>query len=344
MARRLNKSDPKLIPAFVALIPFAEAFVRLGGDVETVLRRNRIPETVFSNPTMLIEAKACYAAMEDMANLIGDPFFGAKLAIEAAKTGTPAIRNAAADAATLGDFLSKFIVEIDNQLSNVRHRLEVSFQAASFEIRRMIAPGSATKQIDAVNVTFCVTLFQSGLGELFDTARITVLAPTTEGVPANFLPKRCLNKSSLNGVKIIFPPEWLWAPFSLGWRLGDAPRSRKVIADDDDVATLAYFRSILENNIDSGDLPLHRFAQILELHPRRVQRLLSANRTSYRQLKEDVRRAIAFRMLSETSAPVSEIASRIGFSHVTAFDRAFKLWTGKTPTDFRSSEKLPGND
>jgi len=317
----------------LVLLPFATAFARRGGDVEPVLRKNRIPISALSNPNMLVDACACYAAMEDMANLLGDPYFGARLAIEAGNTGTPAIRDAAVNAVTFVDFLSRLVVEIARQVDNVRYRVDVSSKSASFEVRRTITPRGATTQVDAVGVTFYVTLFKRGLGDVFDPARIAVIAPTTDGVPKDFLPKRSLLKSRINGLRITFPPEWLWAPFSLGWQIDDAQREE--FGEEESEAMLVHFRAVLEDNINQRHLPLHRFAQIIGLHPRRVQRILSANGTSFRQLKEDVRRGSALDLLSNTTNPIAEIASQVGFSDVSAFDRAFKQWTGTTPTHFR---------
>ena len=335
MTKLGKTADPKFTRAMVALIPFATAFARRGGDVELVLTKNRIPISALSDPTMLVEANACYAAMEDMANLLGDPYFGAMLAIEAGNTGTPAIQDAAAKALTFGDFLARFIVEIASQVDNVDHRVEVSSQAASFELRRRITPRGATTQVTSVNIAFFVTLFKRGLGDAFDPARITVLAPTTDGVPANFLPKMSLLKSRLNGMKVTFPPEWLWAPFSLGWQIDGPPKGE--LGDQPEENLLAHFRSVIAANIVQGELALNRFAELVGLHPRRVQRILSANQTSYRRLKEDVRHGLTLDLLANPITSIAEIASRVGFSDVSAFDRAFKQWTGKTPTRYRSN-------
>ena len=73
MANEGKRADPKFTRAMVALIPFATEFARRGGDAEPILRKNRIPISALSNPTMLVEANACYAAMEDMADRLGDP-------------------------------------------------------------------------------------------------------------------------------------------------------------------------------------------------------------------------------------------------------------------------------
>lgn len=331
-----KSAEPKFTRAMVALIPFATAFARRGGDVESVLAKHRIPIGALSDPMMLVEANACYAAMEDMATLLGDPCFGARLAIEAGETGTPAIREAAAKAVTFGDFLSRFIVEIAQQVDNVDHRLDVQSKTGCFELRRKLTPRGATMQVTSVNIAFFVTLFRCGLGDVFDPARITVLAPTSEGLPAGFLPKRCLIKSAINGVKIVFPPEWLWAPFSLGWQIEEPHEDD--FGDAQGERLIAHFGAVLEANIDRGDLSLDRFADLVGLHPRRVQRLLAVKLTSFRQLKEDVRRRLALDLLSNTETPITAIASQLGFSAVSAFDRAFKLWTGTTPTDFRRTD------
>lgn len=337
MAEVGKSAEPKFTRAMVALIPFATAFARRGGDVESALAKHRIPISALSDPMMLVEANACYGAMEDMAILLDDPCFGAKLAVEAAETGTPAIRDAAAAAVTFGDFLSRFIVEIARLLDNVDHRLDVQSKVACFELRRKLTPRGATTQVTSVNIAFFVTLFRCGLGEVFDPARVTVLAPSIEGLPADFLPKRCLIKSAINGVRIVFPPEWLWAPFSLGWQIEEPHEDD--FGDAQGERIVAHFGAVLEANIDQGELSLDRFADLVGLHPRRVQRLLSANRTSYRQLKEDVRRRLALDLLSNTETPITAIASQLGFSSVSAFDRAFKHWTGTTPTDFRRTDE-----
>ena len=333
VAKSDRNADPKFTRAMVALIPFATEFARRGGDVDLVLTNHRIPTGALSEPMMLVEANACYAAMEDMANLLGDPCFGARLAIEAGNTGTPAIRYAAAQAGTFGDFLSRFTVEFAKQLDNVEHRVEISPRAASFELRRRMTPRGATTQVHAVNIAFFVTLFKRGLGEVFDPARVTVFAPDTEGVPADFLPKRSLLRSRMNGIRIVFPPEWLWAPFFLGWTIGET--GHREFGGDEDHGILVHFRSVMEENIDQGDLTLSRFADLVGLHPRRVQRILAAHRTSFQQLKGDVRQGLALDLLANTGMPVADIASRVGFSSASTFDRAFRERTGTTPTRFR---------
>jgi hypothetical protein len=110
------------------LIPLANAFARRGGDPELVLARNKIPPNALTEPSLLIEASACYAAIEDMARSLDDNYFGAKVAIEVAKVGTPAVLESASCATTLGDFLTRLVFEVAKQVDNVSYALSGRIQ------------------------------------------------------------------------------------------------------------------------------------------------------------------------------------------------------------------------
>jgi AraC-like DNA-binding protein len=276
--------------------------------------------------------------MEDMAETLGDPYFGAKVAIETAMKGTPGLREAASHALTLGGFLSRVVVEISKQVDNVRYSIFVSSDVATFEIQRTINVSKPSIQLEAVGVAFYVTVIKKGIGETFDPKDILVTVPTTAGLPPDFLPKQALITSGINGLRISFPPRWLWAPFSLDWNLVDSSRG-EFGTNGTGEATVSYLRRVLMENIGHDDLSLERFANICGLHPRRVQRLLEAQGTSYSQVKDDVRQSITEDLLSNTTLPIAQIALQVGLSGPAALDRAFRRWTGKTPTGFRTEAK-----
>jgi AraC-like DNA-binding protein len=327
----------------MVLFPLAKAFTLRGGDIEAVLARNRIPLGALTDPTMLVEASACYSAMEDMAEILGDPYFAAKVAIETARKGTPGLREAARHALTLGDFLSRVIVEISTQVDNVRYSLFAAPEVTTFEIPRTITVSKPSRQLDAVGVAFYVAVIKKGIGEKFDPKEILVTVPTLAGLPPGFLPKQALVASQINGLRISFPPQWLWAPFSLDWDLVEVSRG-EFGPDGTNEATLPYFQRVLAENIGHDDLSLERFANICGLHPRRVQRILEAQGTSYSQMKDDVRQSITEDLLSNTTLPIAQIALQVGLSGPAALDRAFRRWTGKTPTSFRTEAKSECSD
>lgn len=69
--------------------------------------------------------------------------------------------------------------------------------------------------------------------------------------------------------------------------------------------------------------------------PRTLQRKLQQSGTSFQKVLDDIRRALAFQYLKETSLTTSEIAFLLGFSENSAFHRAFRRWTTMTPGEYR---------
>ncbi len=66
-----------------------------------------------------------------------------------------------------------------------------------------------------------------------------------------------------------------------------------------------------------------------------LRRKLSAEGTSYQQIKDEIRRDLAIELLAKRHRSINEIARTLGFSEPRAFTRAFKGWTGVAPRMYR---------
>ena len=78
-------------------------------------------------------------------------------------------------------------------------------------------------------------------------------------------------------------------------------------------------------------------AQRLHMSVSALQRHLAAEGTSFQALKDQLRRDMAIVRLTSSDASHAAIAADLGFTDSTAFQRAFKLWTGGTPGAYRAS-------
>ena len=62
-----------------------------------------------------------------------------------------------------------------------------------------------------------------------------------------------------------------------------------------------------------------------------LQRHLATEGTSFQALKDQLRRDMAIVRLTSSEASLIAIAADLGFTDSTAFQRAFKVWTGSAP-------------
>jgi AraC-like DNA-binding protein len=84
------------------------------------------------------------------------------------------------------------------------------------------------------------------------------------------------------------------------------------------------------------DMPeLGAVAESLDIHPQTLRRRLSAEGTTFKDIKNQLRRDTALHFLGKQGLSIEDIACRSGFSESSAFIRAFKGWTGVTPYTYR---------
>jgi AraC-like DNA-binding protein len=76
-------------------------------------------------------------------------------------------------------------------------------------------------------------------------------------------------------------------------------------------------------------------AATLCMTSRTLRRKLEAEGTSYTDLLDNVRHALAMDFLKTSILSTDDIAAALGFSDSASFRRAFKRWTGKSPAAFR---------
>jgi len=70
---------------------------------------------------------------------------------------------------------------------------------------------------------------------------------------------------------------------------------------------------------------------------RTLQRKLKDEGASYVQIAEEVRKSLAVHYMQNSNSSIKEISTILGYAEPSAFVRAFKKWTGKTPTEYRTA-------
>ena len=101
-------------------------------------------------------------------------------------------------------------------------------------------------------------------------------------------------------------------------------------------------RSLVEKSFTLYNQPpsLEEISHTLSLKPQTLRRYLKKEGSSFHQIKGQVRRDIAINYLGGNELSIEEISEQSGYTEPSAFIRAFKMWTGFTPLQFRKGLEL----
>jgi AraC-like DNA-binding protein len=101
-------------------------------------------------------------------------------------------------------------------------------------------------------------------------------------------------------------------------------------------------RELLVERLRDGEPDQPSIARALGLSERTLQRRLQEESSSFAGLVDEVRSDLARGYLSDSKLAIFEIAFLLGYSEPSAFNRAFRRWTGQSPSEFRSGLSASG--
>lgn len=97
-------------------------------------------------------------------------------------------------------------------------------------------------------------------------------------------------------------------------------------------------KSEISETLQSGPLTLECVAKKLQVSARTLQRRLKEKNVCFNEVLDLTRQQYAQDYLLNTSAPLVDVASQLGFASSASFNRAFKRWFRETPNRFRVAE------
>lgn len=98
---------------------------------------------------------------------------------------------------------------------------------------------------------------------------------------------------------------------------------------------LARARASLLERLTSGALSEEDLAGDLHMSRRSLQRRLAEADASYQVLLDDTRKDLALRYLEDPAKSATDVTFLLGYSQQSAFTRAFRRWTGMSPSAYR---------
>ncbi|TQR37476.1 AraC family transcriptional regulator [Brevibacillus brevis] len=93
---------------------------------------------------------------------------------------------------------------------------------------------------------------------------------------------------------------------------------------------------ILKRSLTGGRLDIRAVASELGMSDRTLQRRLADESTTFKQLLTQARHELAREYLADPKLDIKEVAFLLGYEDQNSFYRAFRLWEGDTPSNWRS--------
>jgi AraC-like DNA-binding protein len=103
------------------------------------------------------------------------------------------------------------------------------------------------------------------------------------------------------------------------------------------IKVAADVEQLIRDALPSGIPSIMQIGAHMSMSSRTLTRRLAESGITFRDLIKQTQEKIAKDLLKNSSSTIGEIAFQTGFSEQSAFNRAFKRWTGISPTSYRKN-------
>lgn len=115
------------------------------------------------------------------------------------------------------------------------------------------------------------------------------------------------------------------------------PSYELMMAASDDQSWSTRIQKLIGRNIVRAP-SFEVLAEQLNVHSQTLRRRLADEGTTYRNIKNNLRRDTSIYYLGKPGLSIENVAERTGFAETSSFIRAFKGWTGLTPHSYRKEK------
>lgn len=313
---------------------------RLGIEPGPVFDRHGIERAVLADPTARLPADAVDAVMRDVGMRCGDPAYG----LLAAHCWHPTQLGALGHAWLASSTLRRGVERLERYFQLIGQRTAIALRDDPDGLAVVLANPRDDPIVAAAVTDIAFSVFASmcrmNAGERFRPARVDLMrtAPPDPspwdrafGCPVRF-------DRSERVIVLARGDADAALPTSNRTLVGMLDR---MLAEDlarlDRSDVVARCKALLHKRLASGEVTATQVASDLAMSRRTLHRKLADAGTTWQQLIDDTRRDLALRLIEDPRRPIGEITFELGFSQQSAFARAFRRWSGESPTRYRES-------
>jgi len=319
------------------LVPFISFLDRVGAPVEQLLSEVNLHRDFFSQPDNLV-AEAPFWAFLELASIhqgIDDLGFQITQQLSLDSFGVFGAKVMQAD--TLYQALTTFIADMGEQSNCPAFWLEENEQGVWFYRLGTQGIKKGNWPVEQHVISMMIQLVRGFTAKAWTPPYVDLQTHTYKGAE---------NCSSFKNSQVIISK-----PFT-GIFIAKALLSNKPVASEKVASTNTFakqkniattnsqvLKALIAQSSYTRTFSVEQTAEALGMNVRQMQRLLKQENISFRQLSEQVLFERAKIMLNFSETSVLDIAFELGYSDAGNFTRAFKRWSGLSPSIFRQNQQ-----
>ncbi len=313
-----------------------EVLAELGVDIRPLLAKAGLGPELFADPELRISYLALGRFVRDCVAVTGCEDFGLRVGMRQSAPILGLSGYVAANAPTVREALD--IITASLRLSDTGGRVSFSVERGFASLNWLITEPDveAAEHIDDAAIAIACNIMRSLRGPQWSPAEVRLTRARPKSA-ANF--QRFFNapvRFETETASLMFDATDLDCEVA-----GRDPTLHAILApllekalEETELSVKEDVSDILRAQVLKGPLTPDRAAAALGISARTLSRRLAEERATFSELAQSVRFEVAQRLL-RTEKNLSEISALLGYSDPTAFIRAFKQFTGKTPARWR---------
>lgn len=320
-----------------------DAYIRdLGGDPHEALWRAGLDVEDLSDPERRVPLLRYLELLEICAEISGDKQFGLKFGAQYDPRHAGVVGNVALASRTLGDALEMFARYLPTMVDSAVFGIEISAGVA-FAYSYYVDPLLMTyRQKTDWAIGFMCNLVRVGL----DEPRWVPIEAAFPHLPPEDKKSYQARAAVVGGVRVGHP--WSGIRFDASelkrpMATADTMMERlmrhygdlRLSALPDSIDDIERLRREIARLVVRGKASIGELAKSVGISSRTLQRRLGSAEITYAGLLDDVRKTLALNLLENENLALSEIAFSLGYGDASAFNHAFRRWTGMSPGQHR---------
>jgi AraC-like DNA-binding protein len=320
---------------------FAPLLEDLGADPDRVIRIAGLDPALLTDPNAVLSLGAFCALIARSGACTGCPHFGLLLGQRIQLPALGLVGGLMRHSETVGHALHSLIRHVETHSVGATTALNAQDGTAVWNCA-VYEPGTdCADQVADAAAAAGTNLLRALCGA--DWSPEEVLLP--RAVPGDEAPYRAAFGAPVRfnreAAALVFPASQLDQPIP-GADPERARALRQILRDQARLSAPDFttrLRQLLRTELMQGGCTAEKVAGRLSMHRRTLARRLSAEGTAFSVVADQGRFEIARQLIDHTDIPFAHIAAALGFSEASAFTRAFRRWSGASPSAWRAGHR-----